>query len=188
MASPHVAGAAALYLQTVPGASATTVSNALTSTATLGVVQNAGAGSPNRLLYSAWIGAPPNGSDILASGDSLSPNETVTSADGRFQLQYQDDGNLVLRRLSDSGVLWAANCWPSCQNWGSAGSADMQPDGSFVVHNGDGAAVWASFTEGNPGAYLKVQSDGNVVIYSESGVALWSTGTCCQRPEQLVAS
>ncbi|THV40760.1 S8 family peptidase [Glycomyces buryatensis] len=51
MASPHVAGAVALYLQRVPGASTSAVSNWITSNATTGVVTGAGSGSPNRLLY-----------------------------------------------------------------------------------------------------------------------------------------
>jgi subtilisin family serine protease len=51
MASPHVAGAAARYLQGNPSASPSTVSNALRTNATTGVVGNPGSGSPNRLLY-----------------------------------------------------------------------------------------------------------------------------------------
>jgi subtilisin family serine protease len=58
MASPHVAGAIALYLQTNPGASPSTVTNALIANATLNHVTNPGTGSPNRLLYSLF-GAPP---------------------------------------------------------------------------------------------------------------------------------
>jgi subtilisin family serine protease len=51
MATPHVAGAAALYLQSNPSATPATVNNALISTATPNKVTNAGTGSPNRLLY-----------------------------------------------------------------------------------------------------------------------------------------
>lgn len=55
MASPHVAGVAALYKQANPSASATTVRNAIVNNATTGVVSNAGSGSPNRLLYSRFF-------------------------------------------------------------------------------------------------------------------------------------
>ena len=55
MASPHVAGVAALYKQANPGASATTVRNAIVNGATTNVVTNAGTGSPNRLLYSLFF-------------------------------------------------------------------------------------------------------------------------------------
>jgi subtilisin family serine protease len=55
MASPHVAGAAALYKQANPGASSTTIRNALVNNATTNVVTNAGTGSPNRLLYTLFF-------------------------------------------------------------------------------------------------------------------------------------
>jgi subtilisin family serine protease len=51
MASPHVAGAAALYLEGAPGATPATVANALISNTTANKVTSAGTGSPNRLLY-----------------------------------------------------------------------------------------------------------------------------------------
>ncbi|GAB2912051.1 S8 family peptidase [Streptomyces sp. NPDC058869] len=51
MASPHVAGAAALYLADNPGSSPAQVSSGLVAAATTGVVGNPGSGSPNRLLY-----------------------------------------------------------------------------------------------------------------------------------------
>lgn len=55
MASPHVAGVAALYKQANPSASSTTIRNAIVNNATTGVVSNAGTGSPNRLLYSLFF-------------------------------------------------------------------------------------------------------------------------------------
>jgi len=55
MASPHVAGVAALYKQVNPSASSTTVRNAIVNGATTNVVTNAGTGSPNRLLYSLFF-------------------------------------------------------------------------------------------------------------------------------------
>jgi subtilisin family serine protease len=55
MASPHVAGVAALYKQQNPSASASTVRNAIVNGSTTNVVTNAGTGSPNRLLYSLFF-------------------------------------------------------------------------------------------------------------------------------------
>ncbi len=51
MASPHVAGAAALVLGAHPSASPDDVADALLGDATLGVLSNVGSGSPNALLY-----------------------------------------------------------------------------------------------------------------------------------------
>jgi serine protease len=55
MASPHVAGAAALYKQANPSASSTTIRNALVNNATTNVITNVGTGSPNRLLYTLFF-------------------------------------------------------------------------------------------------------------------------------------
>lgn len=51
MASPHVAGAAALYMQANPGASVLEVTSALVNTSTKSRLSDVGSGSPNRLLY-----------------------------------------------------------------------------------------------------------------------------------------
>ncbi len=59
MASPHVAGAAALYLQANPTASAAQVMSALSNGASLNKIQLIGFGSPNRLLYTLSISTPP---------------------------------------------------------------------------------------------------------------------------------
>jgi subtilisin family serine protease len=56
MATPHVAGAAALYLSGNRSATPAAVTSALTTNATANVVTNAGSGSPNRLLYTAFVG------------------------------------------------------------------------------------------------------------------------------------
>lgn len=55
MAAPHVAGAAALYLQRNPSASHSQVTSALNSQATTGRLSGIGTGSPNRLLYTGGL-------------------------------------------------------------------------------------------------------------------------------------
>lgn len=52
MASPHVAGIAALYLQTNPGAGHATVVNEIVGKASVGTVGNPGPASPNHLAFS----------------------------------------------------------------------------------------------------------------------------------------
>ncbi len=59
MATPHVAGAAALYKEANPSATPQQVRDGLVNNATTGVVGNPGAGSPNRLLYTLFGGSPP---------------------------------------------------------------------------------------------------------------------------------
>jgi subtilisin family serine protease len=72
MASPHVAGVAALFLETNPGASPATVTAAILNSATLNHVSNPGTGSPNLLLDS-----------LLTAGPTPSPTPCVTLPNGR---------------------------------------------------------------------------------------------------------
>jgi subtilisin family serine protease len=55
MASPHVAGVAALYKQANPSASPATIRNAIVNNTTTGRLTGIGTGSPNRLLYSLFF-------------------------------------------------------------------------------------------------------------------------------------
>jgi subtilisin family serine protease len=59
MATPHVAGVAALYLERNQSASPAAVAAAIINGCTTGVITDAGTGSPNRLLYSLFVGALP---------------------------------------------------------------------------------------------------------------------------------
>lgn len=68
MASPHVAGVAALYLETNPSASPATVTNAIKTTASANKLTGIGTGSPNLLLYSLLTGG----------GGTPTPTPTVT--------------------------------------------------------------------------------------------------------------
>jgi len=58
MASPHVAGIAVLALAANGAASPAAVTDFVLASSTIGVVGNAGSGSPNRLAYSMAAGAP----------------------------------------------------------------------------------------------------------------------------------
>ena len=59
MASPHVAGVAAMYLEAHPTATPAQVGAAIVAGATIGIVNSPGTGSPNRLLYSTFGETPP---------------------------------------------------------------------------------------------------------------------------------
>jgi subtilisin family serine protease len=59
MATPHVAGAAALYLAANPGASPATVQAALKANATPNKITSPGTGSPNQLLMVGGSSTPP---------------------------------------------------------------------------------------------------------------------------------
>jgi subtilisin family serine protease len=58
MATPHVTGAAALYLESHPNATPATVAFELIANASMNKIANAGTGSPNRLLFTGGVQIP----------------------------------------------------------------------------------------------------------------------------------
>lgn len=80
MATPHVAGAAAIYVGQNPSATPAQVSTALTTAATPNVITNPGTGSPNRLLYVGGGDTQPPGKRFENATDyAISDNSTVES-------------------------------------------------------------------------------------------------------------
>jgi subtilisin family serine protease len=88
MASPHVAGVAALFLASNPSATPAQVTTAIINASTPNKVTSPGTGSPNRLLYSFFGSAPPppppptgqtytNGTDY-AINDNSTVNSPIT--------------------------------------------------------------------------------------------------------------
>lgn len=106
--------------------------------------------------------------DTLQPGARLLAGQALTSANGRYRLVYQTDGNLVLYDDVDRTIPWASGTGGT-----SAGQAIMQTDGNFVIYDAQVAGVWATGTAGNANARLALQNDGNLVVYSASGQPLW---------------
>lgn len=124
MASPHVAGAGALYLAANPTHTPAQVDAALKSNAILNKITNPGTGSPNLLLNIAFIGggtpgnqAPHANFTISCQSDAVSSQCTLDAAsstdDGGF-------GNLTAAWTNDAGrpaktgnpVVYKYVTWP----------------------------------------------------------------------------
>lgn len=142
MASPHVAGAAALYLQGNPGASPSAVSSALAGNATTGKVTGAGAGAPNRLLYTGFIGGgggtepPPNQSptasfsfsctNLTCSFDgtgSSDPDGSITAYAWNFGDGTSGSGAVVSKSYASAGTY--AVTLTVTDNSGASGSTSQ---------------------------------------------------------------
>lgn len=93
-------------------------------------------------------------------------------ATGTWVREYEHVNHVVI--YPDTGL--APNTHVSLTN--NAFTLVMQGDGNLVLYrNGDGAAVWATYTQGNPGAFMRMQGDGNLVVYSADWRPLWATYT-----------
>jgi hypothetical protein len=113
MAAPHVAGAAALYLEGRPGATPSEVRSALVAGATPGIVTNHGPGSPNLLLFSPHL------------GDAVAPAVIITSPTQgavvrgvvAVQASAADDVELATVRFSVDGTSLGADSAPPFAVW-----------------------------------------------------------------------
>lgn len=110
----------------------------------------------------------------ISGGTSLDVGEHLVSPNGRFQLSMQDNGNLVLRRVSDAKILWHPNADGS-----GAVKLKVSDHGNAVLYQADGDIVWASGTGDRwpGGTVLYVSDSGNVVLRKDNGTVVWRVGT-----------
>jgi hypothetical protein len=102
---------------------------------------------------------------MLRQGESLYPGQCRTSPNGQFRLCLQGDGNLVMQQ--NGSAIWAANTagWP--------GRATLEGNGSLVVYNGGGGAMWQTgdvSSDLRGSAALLVLDEGDVAIDQEDNL------------------
>ncbi|MFH8880527.1 S8 family peptidase [Streptomyces californicus] len=150
MASPHVAGAAAIYLADNPGSTPAQVSAGLVAAATPNVVTNPGTGSPNRLLYVGTGSTNPPGKKFEnTTGYAINDNATVeapvtvTGITGNapaalsvpVNISHTYIGDLKIDLVAPNGTVF------NLKAYGSGGSSDnvattYTVNASSVVANG----------------------------------------------------
>jgi subtilisin family serine protease len=184
MASPHVAGALALYLQTNPSASPATASQALAAAATPNKVGSAGTGSPNRLLYTLFGGSAP--------GDTTPPTTSITSpANGAtvsgtvtVSASASDAGGVTrVEVYADGGLVGSDTTAPYQVAWNTASVANgnhaLQTRAYDAAGNvGSSALVSVTVSNASGGGQLLVNGgfEGSASPWVLSGSAAWSTG------------
>lgn len=123
MATPHVAGAAALYLQQNPGAKPVQVREGIVGSATSGVLHGLGSGSPNKLVYTAALGGVPNRPPSIGGPQAvLTGNQAgVGTVPVRVQLgtsQDPDGDGIATHQLQvshNAGASWSDVALPSAR-------------------------------------------------------------------------
>ncbi|MFG3659860.1 S8 family serine peptidase [Streptomyces sp. NPDC047706] len=148
MATPHVAGAAALHLADNPSATPAQVSSALTSAATPNVVTSPGSGSPNRLLYvGGGTPTPPGprfentGDYAIADNSTVESPVTVTGVSGNAPSALSVEVHIVHTYIGDLQVQLIApdGTAYTLKGYGTGGSSD-NIDATYTVNASSEAA------------------------------------------------
>ncbi len=185
MASPHVAGALALYLQTNPTASPATATAALVNNSTPNKVTSAGTGSPNRLLYSLFGGAPP-------PGDTTPPTTSITSpaggatVSGTTTVVASASDNVGVTRVelyADNVLTGTDTSSPYEFSWNTTtatnGGHALQTKAYDAATNaGSSSVVNVTVSNATGGGELIVNGgfEGSASPWTLSGNAYWSAG------------
>jgi len=161
MASPHVAGVAALYLSQNTGASNNQVFNAIVSNATTGRLSGIGSGSPNRMVYSRFGsgggGAPCSGCESYTGSLSgtgaqqQQPNGTYYysgSGQHRGYLRGPSNANFNLYLFRWNGSGWSQ----VASSTGSSSSEDLVYNGSagyytWLIHSASGGGSYTFYLD-----------------------------------------
>lgn len=119
MASPHVAGLAALILQNQPAASAATVTNSILAAATTAKVTSAGSGSPNLLIYTLGTSSstpPPQPLLTAVSVANLTGSAAVVRNGWRatITVTVADAGGTLVGGATVAGSFTAGGSSVSC--------------------------------------------------------------------------
>ncbi|HEX8284910.1 MAG TPA: S8 family peptidase [Pyrinomonadaceae bacterium] len=163
MATPHVAGVAALYLQNNTTASPATVSNQIVSTATTGVLTGIGTGSPNRLLYSLLTTGGGGGGGVPAA--CTGGTQYAGSLSGTGSSSYQPNGTYYFSSVSGThkgclvGPASGADFDLYLQKWnGSAwvvvASSESATSNETISYTGtSGYYMWQVYSYSGSGSY-----------------------------------
>ncbi|HEU4883942.1 MAG TPA: S8 family peptidase [Longimicrobium sp.] len=158
MASPHVAGVAALYLQGNTTATPATVANAIITTSTANKVTNPGTGSPNRLVYSLLSGTtPPPGNSFTYTGSLSGTGAAAIQPNGTYY-QSTVSGSHTGALTGPSGTdfdlylfKWNGSSWSQVAASESASSVEN------INYSGTaGYYYWRIYSYSGSGSYTLV--------------------------------
>ncbi len=144
--------------------------------ATLSLLSNGNLSLKDTGSIERWKTNTPHNPNLLgyvntsASTTSIFPGQSLETADRKYRLDLQKDGNLVL--YSPSRAIWSTKTTGK-----NTAFLSIQRDGNLVLYNSQIKAIWSSNTAIGKITNLRLQGDGNLVLYDPNYKAIWSSKT-----------
>jgi subtilisin family serine protease len=169
MATPHVTGAVALYLQNHPTATPAQVQSAIVAASTPNKITNVSSAFSRNLLFAVQKVETPaattsanaltSGSALLSGRKICSPNKLYCLAQTSTDLKLTKPGGRVLWH-SGKGAAWTR----------------LSAAGNLASYSAYGKGVWSSRTSGVGASTLTVTNRGNALITNNAtGKVEWTS-------------
>jgi subtilisin family serine protease len=146
MATPHVAGVAAIYLSANRTATPAQVATAIVNDATTNLLSSIGTGSPNLLLHNFWAAAPPSG-EPSAPTNLAATAQSATAIGLSWTDNSSNENGFTIERATSSGgtFTWLADVAANTTAYGDAGL----PQGTGYwyrvrANNASGSSTWSN--------------------------------------------
>ncbi|MFP2911115.1 S8 family serine peptidase [Pyxidicoccus sp. 3LFB2] len=182
MASPHVAGAAALFLSANPTATPAQVRDALVNNATPNKVTSPGTGSPNRLLYTLFITGG-GGSDTTPPTTSITSPAGGSTVSGTATLSASASDNVGVARVeffAGTALVGTATAAPYSVSWNTTSVANgtyALTTKAYDAANNVGTSSTVSVTVNNGTGSCSISEQLLVNAGFESGSTGWTTSS-----------
>ena len=188
MATPHVAGVAALIVAATPGITPANVAATMMANATPGAVVNPGTGSPNRLLFSPAPGTVTALSVVTTSlpgaGTGVAYSASLGAVGGSAPYTWSLAAGTLPAGLSLAAATGIISGTPT-----TAGLSSF----TVRVTDGTGASATAALsinvvvTTPVPGAFSKTSPASTATVRPKSGLVLsWAAATGATRYEYCI--
>ena len=130
MASPHVAGVAALILEGTPTASPAAVWDFMRSTASVNKLTSIGTNSPNLLVYSLGDGGVTEPPPVTVAVDDLTGRSIVSKRN------WKAEATVTIKNVNDFTAVSGATVTVTFSPGGTASCVTSAPSGSCTVASG----------------------------------------------------